>query len=661
MDILQAEKAIKELTAKINQFNDEYYEKGECSVDDTAYDLFMSQLIGLETSFPSLQNPDSPSQRVGGLPTEQFENVRHNHPMLSLSNLYSEQDLRNWIDSVQSKLEKNTISAVCEIKIDGLAISIIFKEGVFIQAITRGNGEVGDDVSANVKTIQNLPLKLKKEVSLELRGEIYLPKEKFNKINQFKIKSNEPPFKNPRNAAAGTIRLKNPKTVAQRGLELLLYDVVDGRDSLFHSENLNYLESLGLPVNPHRQKCSSGEEILQFCTDWQNKKKNLPFDIDGVVIKLDSLQERQALGFTSKSPRWATAWKFKAEKVTSKITSVENSIGRTGILTPVANLVPIQLLGTEVKRATLHNYEQISRLGIHVGDTVYVEKGGDIIPKIVGVDITQRPEDAKPLVAPIECPVCHSQLIKEKTDVDLRCINLSCPAILQGTLEHFVSKKGMDIQFLGSSIVRLLINEGFIKNLVDIYNLKEKKDELLQLEGFGDKSVNNLLSAIETSKTVPLNQLVYALGIRHIGEKAAKIISITLGELPALLSLDKNTLEGLQDFGPIMVESVFNWVQNEKNRTAVLGLIRAGVAPKPVLISNNRRFEGSTVVITGTLSQSRNLWKQRLEDLGFKVASSVSTNTDYLLAGDKAGSKLKKAQELNVTVLSEDEMTQLIQ
>ncbi len=661
MDINQAEKTIKELTQTLNQHNEEYYEKGESSIDDTAYDLFMNQLIDLEIRFPSLLDPESPSQRVGGQPTDLFENVRHNHPMLSLSNLYSEDDLKSWIDSVQSKLENHKIAAVCEVKIDGLAISVIYRDGAFLQAVTRGNGEVGDDVSANVKTIKNLPLRLKKDVSLELRGEIYLPKERFNTINQFKLISNEPPFKNPRNAAAGTIRLKNPKAVAQRGLEVLLYDVVEGGNSDFHSENLDYLETLGLPINPFRLKCSSGEEILEFCNNRQSDKQNLPFDIDGVVIKLDSLTERQQLGFTSKSPRWATAWKFKAEKVKSKIMSVENSIGRTGTLTPVANLIPIQLMGTEVKRATLHNYDQISRLGIHMGDTVYVEKGGDIIPKIVGVDITQRPGDAEPLIPPTDCPICHSHLHKEEAEVDLRCINPSCPAILEGILGHFVSKKGMDIQFLGSSIVKLLINEGFIKNLVDIYYLKDKADELIQLEGFGEKSVSNLLSAIEASKTVPLNQFIFALGIRHIGEKAAKIIAITLGELESLLTLEKNTLEGLNDFGPIMVESILNWIQNETNRLAISELMKAGVAPGHLVVSNNRRFEGSTVVITGTLSQSRNSWKQRLENMGFKVTSSVSKKTDYLLAGEKAGSKLKKAQELEVSVLNEEQMTQLIQ
>ena len=649
-----------ELTVLINQHNEAYYNFGESQIDDTAFDLLINQLIDLETQFPEFARSDSPTQRVGGNPTIVFENIRHKHPMLSLSNLYSEQDLIDWVRSVQNRLESDSIQAVCEVKIDGVAISISYQQGKLIQAITRGNGEVGDDVTNNVKTIRSLPITLKKSVTLDLRGEIFLPKERFDKINEFKLKEGKPAFKNPRNAAAGTIRMKDSKIVSQRGLDILLYDIVEGQNSEFHSQNLDELRDLGLPVNPHRKKCGSAEEIFQFCSEWQTNKRNLPFDIDGVVIKLEKRPDREIMGFTAKTPRWATAWKFKAEKVTTPILSIENSIGRTGTLTPVANLAPVQLMGTEVKRATLHNYEQVLRLGIHSGDTVFVEKGGDIIPKIVGIDYTRRIANSKPLVAPTHCPVCGESLTRVEVEVDLRCENPICPAIIEGTLEHFVSKKGLDIQYLGSAIIKLFIEKGFVKELVDIFYLSEKREELMKMEGFGKKSVDNLLVAIEESKQTSLNQYIYAFGIRHIGEKAAKTIASKITGLEELLSLQKERFETIKDFGNVMVESLVGWTQKEQNRMMVHKLIQAGVDPAALEQNSNQPFENTTIVITGTLTVSRSEWKNKLERLGFKVSSSLSKKTDYLLAGEKAGSKLEKAKSLNVSVVSEEEITDLI-
>jgi DNA ligase (NAD+) len=657
----QAKRLIEDLTSKINRFNKEYYEQGQSSVDDNEYDLYVNQLLEFEKLFPEFILPDSPSRRVGGQPTEQFENARHNHAMLSLSNLYSEHDLTDWIKGIQTRMDKTEISAVCEVKIDGFAISVLYKDGQYQQAITRGNGEVGDDVTVNVKTIRSLPLQLEEPVSLELRGEIFLTKERFYRINQQKSQLGSQLFKNPRNAAAGTIRMKNPKEVAQRGLDILMYDVVAGQPGQNHSENLDYLKSLGLPVNPYRQVCYSEKEILEFCDKWQQEKANLPFDIDGVVIKLEKLTEREQLGFTAKSPRWATAWKFKAQKVKSKLLGIENSIGRTGILTPVANLEPVQLLGTEVKRATLHNYDQITRLGIHLGDTVFVEKGGDIIPKIVGVDYTERQENSQPLLPPQTCPNCGSTLVKEQGEVDLRCENQACPAIMQGSLEHFVSKKGMDIQHLGSANVKLFIEKGLIHDISDVYRLAEKRDKLEALDGFGEKSIDNLLAAIELSKQIPMNQFIYALGIRHIGEKASKIIAGKLTAVSEFLKLDRSLLEKLPDFGPIMIESIIHWLSRERNITMVRNLLETNVNPKILQQNTNRQFAGKTIVLTGTLTQPRNEWKKRLEQAGFNVASSVSKKTSYLLAGENAGSKLAKAKELGIIVLSENEIAKLLE
>ncbi len=656
----EAKQKIEELTHTINNYNEEYYTLGQSSIDDNEYDILINQLSDLEKKYPDYASPNSPTVRVGGQPTEFFENVRHNHAMLSLSNLYNEQDLLDWVKRIQTGLDQEAFKAVCEVKIDGFAISIVYTDGEYSQAITRGNGEVGDDVTQNVKTIRNLPLILPKKVTLELRGEIFLTKERFEQINQQKSKSGTQTFKNPRNAAAGTIRMKNQKEVAQRGLDILIYDVVSGQPSESHSKNLDYLAQLGLPVNSRRKVCHSSEEVFGFCNQWQNNKDKLPFEIDGVVIKLESLRERELLGFTAKSPRWATAWKFKAEKATSKIVGIENSIGRTGILTPVANLEPVQLLGTEVKRATLHNYDQISKLDIRLGDTVFVEKGGDIIPKIVGVDYTKRPDQVQPISAPTNCPECESTLLKPEDEVDLRCESESCPAILQGTLEHFVSKKGMDIQYLGNANIETFIKKGFIKGIVDIFTIANHKETLLEMEGFGVKSVDNLLSAIEESKKKPINQFIFALGIRHIGEKAAKVIATRVKSLEDFASLDRSTLEALPDFGPIMIDSLVSWLSKESSIETLKKLQKTGLNPMPVELDENQPFAGKTIVLTGTLTVPRNQWKLKLERAGFNVASSVSKKTDYLLAGEKAGSKLKKAKELGVEVVTEDQISKLL-
>ncbi|MBT6614765.1 MAG: NAD-dependent DNA ligase LigA [Deltaproteobacteria bacterium] len=660
MDPSHAQRLIKELSDKINLYNDEYYQIGGDSIDDDEYDILLEQLILLETQFPQFLTSRSPSQRVGGKPIENLEAVKHTHPMLSLSNLYSRSDLDNWINSVISRLIESEILFGCEVKIDGIAISLIYENGLLKQAITRGNGEVGDDVTQNVKTIRSLPLELGEPLDLELRGEIFLPRNRFELINRQRDKEGLPAFKNPRNAAAGTIRIKDVKSVAQRGLDILLYDIVAGQISQGHAENLDYMSSLALPVNSFRANCKSSEEIFAFCNQWEKKQSDLPFDIDGVVIKVDNLEQRNSLGVTAKSPRWATAWKFKAEKAKSRLIDIENSIGRTGTLTPVANLEPVELAGTEVKRATLHNYDQIARLGIHDHDTLFVEKGGDIIPKIVGIDFTQRKEDAEPILPPVNCPVCGSLLSRLAQEIDLHCDNLACAAIIEGSLEHFISKKAMDIQSFGSAIIKLFNKKGLVKELPDIYTLHEKKDILLQLEGMGDKSVDNLLKAIETSKVRPLNNFIFALGIRHIGEKAAKTIAAQTGSIRQFLNLTEKDLDSVPDFGPIMISSLLSWLRNTDHSEMLEKLVSLGMNPTPMEISEHLPFANLRIVITGTLSHPRETWKNRLESLGFQISSSVSGKTSYLLVGKDAGSKLAKAVKLDIPVLSEAEMEALI-
>lgn len=660
MEPNQAQQLIAELSEKIRQYNDEYYQSGKSSIDDNEFDLLLEQLIALEEQFPQFRSADSPSQRVGGRPVEGFTSVRHTHPMLSLSNLYTRPDLDSWLKTIQSRAADNEIRFVCEVKIDGIAISLVYRNGLLFQAVTRGDGVTGDDVTSNVKTIRSLPLQLAEPLNLELRGEVFLPRLRFDLINNQRAAEGLPTFKNPRNAAAGTIRTKDSKLVSQRGLDILLYDIVAGEVRQNHSENLEYMSSLALPVNQFRENCISADEIYGFCMSWEKRKSELPFDIDGVVIKVDNLDQRLALGVTAKSPRWAMAWKFKAEKASSRLLSVENSIGRTGTLTPVANLEPVQLMGTVVKRATLHNYDQVSRLGIHEEDTLFIEKGGDIIPKIVGVDFTKRKENSRAILPPQKCPICGFDLTRLQQEVDLHCDNISCPAIIEGSLEHFISKKAMDIQSLGKALIRQFIRNGLVQEIPDIFRLRENREQLSQLEGMGQKSVDNLLAAIENSKSRPLNCFIHALGIRHIGEKAARTLAEETGSIQKLMALTEEKLADTPDFGPIMIASVITWIRHERNIAMLNRLLELGLDPEPLEIPTSQPFKGQKIVITGTLSKSRSEWKEHLVSLGFQVASSVSGKTDYVLAGKEAGSKLEKAKKLDIPILTESEMESLI-
>ncbi|MDH5560507.1 MAG: NAD-dependent DNA ligase LigA, partial [Deltaproteobacteria bacterium] len=437
--------------------------------------------------------------------------------------------------------------------------------------------------------------------------------------------------------------------------------LVEGPLGESHFKNLLRLRELGLQVTPHFERYSEIEGVMAFCSRWEGKKESLPFEIDGVVIKIDSLSQRKKLGVTLKSPRWAVAWKFKSEKVKSRLRGIENSIGRTGILTPVALLTPVELLGTEVKRATLHNYAQIERLGIHEGDLLFVEKGGEIIPKIVGVDYTQRPDKSSPVKPPDRCPSCGTVLVKLPAEVDLRCPKTNCPAVVQGQIEHFVSKKAMDIRSLGSSILKSFIHEGLIDCLPDLYRLHQKKEALLKLEGFGEKSVEKLFSAIQKSKNAPLNQFIYGLGIRHIGEKASKALARRFKTVETLLEIPLKEWEEMKDFGPVMQKSLHEWLSDEKNRQTIQELSRLGLSPQTPKTTHIRPFEGKRIVLTGSLSKPREEWKEVLEENGFSISSSISKNTDYLLVGEKPGSKLTKAKNLGIAVLSEEEISQLIQ
>ena len=656
----EAEKLIDQLSKKLQFHNEEYYQKGENSIDDNTFDVMLEQLIELESRYPQFVRVDSPSQRVGGEPTTAFQNIAHEIPMLSLANAYTREEIQSWYQTILKRTELDAVDLVCEVKIDGVAISVVYEKGFFKQAVTRGNGIVGDDVSHNVKTIRSLPLRLDQPATMTLRGEIYLPIGRFKQLNQIRQQEGVSPFKNPRNAAAGTVRMKDPKTVSQRGLEMLVYDIVKGQQCDSHRLNLKMVEDLKIPVNSYRKSCRSLKEVIEFCCVFDPNKSDLPFEIDGVVIKINSLELREKLGMTMKSPRWAIAWKFKATKAKSRLLGIENSIGRTGVLTPIANLEPVQLLGTEVKRATLHNYDHIEKLGIYEKDVLFVEKGGDIIPKIVGVDYVQRQESAVPLAPPDRCPQCAKPLFRKPPDIDLRCANGQCPAIVRGAMEHFISKKGMDIQFLGTAFVNQLIDQGYIRSIPDLYRLHESKNRLMEMEGFGEKSVENLLSAIETSKSIPLNRFIYSLGIRHIGEKAAKIIFREVETIDRFVQLKMEDLDHLPDFGPVMKHSLMEWLGNQEHMAMIDELKKLGLQPKSSDKPKTKEFGGQKIVITGKLSRSRLEWKNWLESVGFWVVSSVSKKTDYLLVGADPGSKLAKAQKFRVRIISEQEMEKLL-
>ena len=662
MNEQEASKTIQWLTDKIRGYSEQYYQQGASDIDDGTFDQLLHQLKELECKYPHLKLENSPTEIVGGDAIDGFQHVAHQYPMLSLSNAYSKKNLEHWFQTVCQRLEGKEFHVVCELKIDGVAVSLEYEKGYFKRAVTRGNGQIGDDVTHNLKTIQSLPLKIDgSSPLLTIRGEVYLPHKNFIRLNQEREREGLPLYKNPRNVASGTLKLHDSKKTKKRGLEIWVYDLIDETKQRNQEEKLALLQKLNFPVTPQYQVCSKVEEVWEFCKIWENKKKDLPYDIDGVVIKVSGEKQRSLLGSTAKSPRWAIAWKFTAEQAKSKLLSIENSIGRTGIITPVANLTPVSLLGTTVKRATLHNYEQVRRLGIHEGDVLIIEKGGEIIPKVVGIDYSQRVQAAQPISSPVQCPSCGGRLSKVEGEVDLRCGNDSCPAILRGQLEHFASKKAMDIQYLGPSLCKLLYDKKLITTLPDLYRLHERKLELVGLEGMGEKSVSNLLEAIEQSKTAPLNQLIHGLGIHHIGEKAAKILAIKFPSLSQFLQATENEFEELVEFGPIMVQSVLSWLQKPANQATVAQMMELGLNPSQVKSPQHQTFQNQNIVITGTLSLPRNEWKAKLENLGFKVISALSKKTHYLLTGEKPGSKVDKAKQLGIQVLQEKELNDLIE
>ncbi len=656
---------IEALTRELNQHNYNYYVLNAPKISDFEYDTKLHELEALERQHPEWADPASPTRRVGSDLTKEFKQVRHRTPMLSLSNTYSRDEITEFHNRIVKDVGEG-FSYVCELKFDGTAISLTYENGVLAQAVTRGDGEKGDDVTVNVRTIRAIPLKLFGNdfpAFFEIRGEIFMPHSSFNRLNAERDEIGEALFANPRNAAAGTLKLQNPAIVAQRGLNSFLYDIQgDGLPFDSHFENLERARKWGFPVSPHMEKCHSLDAVFRFIGQWDEGRKKLPFDIDGVVVKVNEYAVRKRLGMTAKSPRWAVAYKFKAEAALTCLRSVDFQVGRTGAVTPVANLDPVPLAGTIVKRASLHNADQIALLDIRVGDWVYVEKGGEIIPKITGVEFSKRPEDSAPLHFIENCPECGTPLVKIEGEARHYCPNaLHCPPQIVGRITHFTSRKAMNIEGLGEETVQLLYDSKLIDDCADLYDLK--REQIAGLPRLGEKSADNILAGLENSKNVPFSRVLFALGIRYVGETTAKNLAAHFRSIDALLNATEEEFFETEEVGEVIGKSLIAHFQNRENTKTVNRLRASGLQfEAQEAVGGSNALAGKSFVISGTFEKhSRDELKDFIELHGGKNLAAVSGHTSYLLAGEKAGdSKLAKAKKLGVPLLSEAEFLKMI-
>ncbi|WP_289142493.1 NAD-dependent DNA ligase LigA [uncultured Brevibacillus sp.] len=667
MDHLTAETKIKELAKRIEHHNRLYHEEDRPEITDQEYDQLMRELKELESRFPELASPDSPSLRVGGEPLPFFEKVVHRTPMLSLGNAFNEEEIRDFDRRVRQAVGSQAVRYVVELKIDGLAVSLHYENGLFVRGATRGDGTTGEDITQNLKTIRSIPLRLTRPVTLEVRGEAYMPKGAFEKLNREREERGEPLFANPRNSAAGSLRQLDPKIAASRQLDTFIYAIGDLQGEVVesHSEGLALLETLGFKVNQERRVFDDIEELLAFVESWTEKRPHLPYEIDGLVIKVDSYAQQQELGFTAKSPRWAVAYKFPAEEAVTVLEGIEVSVGRTGNVTPTALLKPVSLAGTTVKRASLHNEDIIREKGLLIGDHVVVKKAGDIIPEIIAVLPERRTGSETPFSMPTHCPECGSELVRLEEEVALRCINPMCPALIREGMIHFVSRTAMNIDGLGEKVVAQLYHDGIIHSVADLYYLYQQRDVLLGMERMGEKSVDNLLAAIEASKENSLERVLFGLGIRLVGAKAARILAEHFGNIDAIMQADEEALTQIDEIGPKMAASLINYFSQPQAEAVIERLKAAGVNMeyKGIRIESGAQlpFSGKTIVLTGTLTQmSRQEAEEAIARMGGKVTGSVSKKTDLVIAGDKAGSKLEKAEKLGVEVMDEAGFLQVL-
>ena len=652
---------IFKLVALLNKYSYDYYVEDNPQISDTEYDTLYKQLEKLEQEYPEFILDNSPTQRVGDRVLDEFEKVIHKVPMLSLSNTFSIEDLRDFDSRISKLSSDDSIEYICELKIDGLAISINYENGKLVSAATRGDGMVGENVTENIKTIFSIPKTLKTKKSFEVRGEVYLPKKSFELLNKEREENNEVLFANPRNAAAGSLRQLDSKITAKRRLSAFIYSVVGDENINSQKMALTVAADLGLPVNPNFKLCKTIDEVVDYIMYWEEHKQDLPYEIDGIVIKVNSYSLQEEIGSTQKSPRWATAYKFPEEELATKLLDIELSVGRTGIITPVAVLNPINISGSTVSKASLHNKDIIDELDIHIGDMVVVKKAGEIIPKVVRVVEELRLANSEKYVMPNICPSCKSKTFTKEGDPFTRCLNPDCPEQNIRKIIHFASREALNIEGLGDKVVATLYEKGIIKHTIDLFSLDRNK--LVELERMGDKSVDNLLNAIENSKQSSLDKVIFALGILNVGKKAGKILAEYYKNLTNFSKAIVDELLELPDIGLITAESIVDYLSNDNNLRFINELIEIGMNPQYEIQNKNTDniFSGKTIVLTGKLVElTRNEAKEYLERFGAKVTGSVTSKTDYVIAGEKAGSKLAKAEQLGIQVLSEDKFIDIM-
>jgi len=667
MDKKEAEHEIEKLSKEIDEHNYKYYALSHPSISDFEFDKLLEKLIAIEKQFPDLVKADSPSQRVGGSITKEFNQVKHRYPMISLANTYSEEELVDF-DTRVRKAVGDDVEYVCELKYDGVSISLIYKNGKLHQGITRGDGVQGDDITTNVRTIRSIPLNLKGHdypAEFEVRGEIFMPHKIFEKINKEREDIGEEPFANPRNSTSGTLKMQDSAEVAKRRLDSTAYYVL-GEDLPFseHSQSIETIKKWGFKVSEFIEVVNSMEGVHKFIKKWEGKRHDLPFDIDGIVIKVNSLKHQKALGFTAKSPRWAVAFKYQAEHAVTKLNSISYQVGRTGVITPVANLQPVLLAGTVVKRASLHNADIIQKLDVRVGDMVFVEKGGEIIPKITAVDISKRAHDAHPVHFITHCPECGAKLEREEGEAQHVCPNSkNCPPQIKGKIEHFVGRRAMNIESIGAETIELFYKAGLVHNIADIYSLK--KEQIVPLERMAEKSAANIVEGIEESKKVPFERVLFALGIKHVGETTAKKLAFSFKSIEALREAKIDSLLEVSDVGGVLAQSIIDYFADADNQHIIKTLQEKGLQFElgaEQIAAFSDKLAGKTFVVSGVFTKhSRDEIVNLIEKNGGKNTGSVSAKTSYIVAGENMGpAKLEKAKKLNVAIISEDDFLKML-
>lgn len=651
---------IDELRILIRKYDAAYYGGNESLISDKEYDELYKELKALEQKNPQFDSPDSPTKRIGNDLTKEFPKVTHRIPMMSIDNTYSEDEVKEWVARCERALPGVKLSFVGELKVDGVASSLIYENGRLVRGATRGNGVVGDDVTANIRTIRSIPLLVDYKEPFEIRGEVYMTFDSFTKLNESIVESGQKPMQNPRNTTAGTLKLQDSAEVAKRNLSFAAHFFLSENHRESHHSNLEFLSKLGFPTVIHSKILHSQSEIIEYCDSWTEERHKLPFPVDGIVVKVDRFNYQERLGATAKSPRWVIAYKYQPEQAITEVENIEANVGRTGVVTPIARLSPVFLAGTTIRNATLHNYDEIERLGVRIHDYVEIEKGGEIIPKVVRVVMEKRPAHSKPFAPPTHCASCGSALDRLEGEVALRCFNNSCPAQIFASLEHFVSRSAMEIHGVGPALLLQLLDSGLIHTVADLYSLT--KDKLVHLERKAEKSAQNIIDAIEKSKSNPLDKLIHGLGIRMIGAQSAKVLAHQINDIADLYTMNIEELTTIETIGPTMAQSIRLYFDRKENRDLIERLRHLGVnvkgSPKKVI---SGVFTGKTFVLTGTLPHyTREQATELIEAQGGKVSGSVSKKTDYVLVGDEPGSKLDKAGELGIAIIDEQQFNALL-